>query len=267
MPAISSLTFFLSICCGVFGSSALAQQEPWHDKEFIADSFVKISLRDEYSTNSKRNMIRKWHQPIRAYVKSTVGNAKLQKEMVGVQLNHLAVITGHSIGFVSSIDDANLIIIFTLKNNMTNSMKALGLYNEGSATILEEAACLANITVTNKGEIFKAAIHIPVDSTRSSGLFLNCIVEEITQVMGLLNDSDEVFPSIFNDYSIDGYLSGLDYLLLKLLYHPKIKAGMEEDQVRSIMTVLLSELGEAGFIASASTEVLPNSIRVWSGDE
>ncbi|MFT6758828.1 MAG: hypothetical protein ACJA0M_002724, partial [Chitinophagales bacterium] len=36
---------------------------------------------------------------------------------------------------------------------------------------------------------------------------------------------------------------------------------------RSIVTVLLSELGEAGFIASASTEVLPNSIRVWSGDE
>lgn len=263
---ISSVLFLCILCLGVSGSCVVAQEEPWHDQEFIADSFEKIALRREYSTNAKQNMIRKWLRPIRVYVQSTVGDSNLQKEMVGVQINHLASITGHRIGFVNSIDSANLILVFTLKKNIKNSMKSLGLYNNGSDAILQEAACLGTITAANNGEILNAAIHIPVDSTRYSGVFLNCIVEEITQVMGLLNDSAEVFPSIFNDQSVDGYLSGLDYLLLKLLYHPKIRAGMKEDQVRIIVTGLLSELGADGFIASASAKVLPNSIRAWSGD-
>ena len=267
MSVISSLVSVLFISCALaFCSSASALEQPWHDKQFITDSFVKIALRREYSTNAKEDIVRKWRKPMRVYVQSTVGSSKLQKEMVGVQLNHLALITGHRIGFVTSAKKANLTIVFTLKKNMKSSMKTLGLYNNKSDAILEEAACLGNIRATNKGEILSATIHIPVDSTRSSGLFLNCIVEEITQVMGLLNDSDDVFPSIFNDQSIDGYLSGLDYLLLKILYHPKIKMGMKETRVRELVAEVLTELDDDGAITNASSRVLPKSIRVWSGD-
>jgi hypothetical protein len=254
----------VSIYLALLGVNTFALEQSWHDKEFITDSFVQIALRREYSINSKQDIIRKWRLPMRVYVQSIVGDSKLQKEMVEVQLNHLATITGHQIGFVKNTDNANLIIVFTLKKNLKSSLKTLGLYNRRSDAILEKAACLGNVRTSNKGEITSAVIHIPVDSTRSNGLFLNCIVEEITQVMGLLNDSDKVFPSIFNDLSIDGYLSGLDYLLLKLLYHPKIMPGMEEDEVRQTVAKLLSELDKNGLIVSASKQVLPNSMRVWS---
>jgi hypothetical protein len=261
-----SVSVLFVLFLAVLSASTVALGQAWHDKQFITDSFVKISLRREYSANAKQDMIRKWRRPIRVYVRSIVGDSKLQKEMVGVQLNHLAEITGHRINFVKNVDDANLIVVFTLKNNIKSSMKSLGLYNNGSDAILEKAACLGNIRANNKGEILNAAIHIPVDSTRSSGLFLNCVVEEITQVMGLLNDSDEVFPSIFNDYSVDGYLSGLDYLLLKLLYHPKIKIGMKEAKVRELVSVILIELEQDHLIRNASADVLTHSIRTWSGD-
>lgn len=267
MSVISSSASVLFILCLVaLGSSAFALEQSWHDKNFITDSFVKIALRREYNTNAKQDMIRKWRLPIRVYIQSSVGDSKLQKEMVGIQLNHLAEITSHRIGFVKNIDNANFIIIFTRKKNMKTSMKKLGLYNNDTDAILEQSACLGNLRATNKGEIINAVIHIPVDSTRSSGLFLNCVVEEITQGMGLLNDSAEVFPSIFNDQSIDGYLSGLDYLLLKLLYHSKIKPGMKEAKVRELASEILIELEEEKLILNASAEVLPHSIRVWSGD-
>jgi len=267
MSVISvSISILLILCSVAFGANAFAQEQPWHDKKFITDSFVKIALRREYSTNAKEDIVRKWRKPMRVYVQSKVGSSKLQKEMVGVQLNHLALITGHRIGFVTSARKANLIIVFTLKKDMKSNMKRLGLYNNKTDAILKEAACLANIRATNKGEILSATIHIPVDSTRSSGLFLNCIVEEITQVMGLLNDSDDVFPSIFNDQSIDSYLSGLDYLLLKILYHPKVKMGMKEDRVREVVAKVLAELDDDGSITNASYRVLPKSIRAWSDD-
>jgi hypothetical protein len=75
-----------------------------------------------------------------------------------------------------------------------------------------------------------------------------------------------VYPSIFNDQSIDGYLSGLDYVLLKLLYHPKIKAGVKEETVRSIVPEILLEFDDADLIINASTKVLASSMRAWSGD-
>jgi len=59
--------------------------------------------------------------------------------------------------------------------------------------------------------------------------------------MGLPNDSDKVFPSIFNDKSHDDYLSGLDYLLLRLLYHPSIKVGMTTAKVKTLLRKIISE--------------------------
>jgi len=47
-----------------------------------------------------------------------------------------------------------------------------------------------------------------------------------------------VFPSIFNDNSIDEVLSPHDIRLLELLYHPRIKAGMSRDQVIPIIREL-----------------------------
>jgi hypothetical protein len=261
----SSIVMFFTLYLVVFDANAAADQ-PWQDQQYITDSFVKISLRREYDTNAKLDMISKWRQPIRAYVQSDIGSSELQKEMVAVQLNHLASITGHRAGFVKDVKKANLIVFFLLKKDMKDSIKSLGLYDSGSDEILKYAACIANVKAAGKGEIVSAVIHIPVDSTRSSGLFLNCVVEEITQVMGLLNDSADVYPSIFNDRSIDGYLSGLDYVLLKLLYHPKIKPGMREDKVRAIVSEIFVELDDANLISDASTKVRPNSMRIWSGE-
>jgi len=59
--------------------------------------------------------------------------------------------------------------------------------------------------------------------------------------MGLPNDSDKVFPSIFNDKSHDDYLSGLDLLLLKLLYRPEMKAGMNIKQVHHQLDKAINE--------------------------
>ncbi|MFQ3322991.1 MAG: hypothetical protein ACI90U_000807 [Pseudomonadales bacterium] len=261
----SSAAVFFTLCLVVFNTNASVDQ-PWHDQQYIADSFVKIALHQEYNTNAKLDMIRKWRQPIRAYVHSVIGNSELQKEMVAVQLNHLSSITGHRAGFVKGVKKANLIVIFMLKKDMKDSIKSLGLYDSGSDEVLKNSACIANIKADGKGEIVSAVIHIPVDSTRSSGVFLNCVVEEITQVMGLLNDSADVYPSIFNDQSTDSYLSGLDYVLLKLLYHPKIKPGMREDKVRAIVSEIFVELDDANLISDASTKVLSNSMRIWSGE-
>ena len=124
---------------------------------------------------------------------------------------------------------------------------------------------MASIESNKQSEIIRGVILIPVDSTRQSGRLVDCVIEELTQVMGLPNDSTAVYPSIFNDRSIDSYLTGLDYLLLKIAYHPLLKPGMSEAQVREKMPAILAELRALGEIENAQWRVFDNSIKEWLG--
>jgi fructose-specific component phosphotransferase system IIB-like protein len=262
---VSSFCFIL--CLVALGASVQAMDQGWHDKQYITDSFVTIALRREYETNAKNDIVRKWHKPIRVYIESKVGNSALQKEMVSVQLKHLSSITQHSIGLVNAKDEANVVIVFILKADMESSIKAKGPYITDVDAALKGAACLSSVKSTSTGELLSAGIYIPVDSTRSAGKLVNCVVEEITQIMGLFNDSPKVYPSIFNDQSIEVYLSGLDYILLKLLYDPGIASGMREQRVRRIVLKMLAKYEQEGLIENASANVLLHSMSRWSEKE
>ena len=60
--------------------------------------------------------------------------------------------------------------------------------------------------------------------------------------MGLPNDSNDVYPSIFNDKGRLDDLSEQDVLLLRLLYDPRMKAGMSRDDALNTARRILPEL-------------------------
>lgn len=54
-----------------------------------------------------------------------------------------------------------------------------------------------------------------------------CLLEELTQVMGLPNDVDAYWPTLFKPVDTSLNLSQWDKLYLKTLYDPRIKPGMK----------------------------------------
>ncbi|MEM9269031.1 MAG: DUF2927 domain-containing protein, partial [Pseudomonadota bacterium] len=58
-----------------------------------------------------------------------------------------------------------------------------------------------------------------------------CIHEEIAQSMGLVNDSLEARPSIFNDDYEFALLTRHDEVLLSMLYDPALRPGMTATEV------------------------------------
>jgi len=90
--------------------------------------------------------------------------------------------------------------------------------------------CFGIYSVNGGSEIKRAIIGIPTDRATSMGKLPACIVEEMTQVLGLPNDSDDISPSIFNDHSIDDALTALDRMLVRILYDPTIYVGMPRDE-------------------------------------
>ena len=70
----------------------------------------------------------------------------------------------------------------------------------------------------------------------------HCIVEELTQSLGLVNDSPLVFPSIFNDSSRQQELHAWDELMVQTLYNPRLYPGITVRKARPIFRAILAEL-------------------------
>ncbi|MCF5765886.1 DUF2927 domain-containing protein [Aeromonas veronii] len=243
------------------GHSARAD-ERWQSDSYLTESFMAIAMEREYG-EARQTRFARWQQPIRLQLVNESGDKPLQADVVKVQAAHLARITGHPISMVTA--KPNLTLIMTDYSKMKSWANRTMGGDPSVGMALKEGLCLANFATNAKHEISRATIIIPVDYSRAKGRFLDCVVEEFTQVMGLPNDSDKVFPSIFNDNSIDSFLTGLDYVLLKMAYHPALKAGMSSDEIRVALPIALADLRAKGEIREANRRVQQQSLKSWAG--
>lgn len=244
---------------------AAEKTEQWQTREYIEKSFITIALQREYETSQSQRLVR-WQKPILLYFQSELGDTRLQAKLLSIHVQHLSQITGVPIYFTTNPNEANIFAIFTSREQMEDKVRRyIGDPNK-IRKALDEAICLGNFGVNASGEIQRGAIIIPVNYARQHARFLDCIVEEITQLMGLPNDSDEVYPSIFNDVSSDIFLSPLDYILLKMLYSPRFKAGMNEMQVRQVLPQVLDDLYYLGIIQGAAQQVQVGSLKKFLGE-
>ena len=250
------LSFYLSICCStlsVFAAqttpalSHIAKPAAWQSSLYIRQAFSEVALKNEY--DKAKHRIRKWYIPVRVFIEHQVGDRALHTQLVQMQLTHLAEITGHDMQLVDTLADANLHLVFTRQSLWASEvMRLMGV---NSAQNVHGSVCMGKFALNSKSEIERAWVIIPVDQAQMHGKLVACVVEEITQVLGLPNDSEKVFPSIFNDKTPQDLLTGLDFILLKLLYNPSIHAGMTAAEVKSPVQFLLKQWQSDGTIEHA----------------
>lgn len=243
--------------------SAQAESAHWQQTDYILNSFNDITLNREHGGHS--GQVNKWLQPIRYQIDDRTGDQALHQRMVSDHLYHLASITGLDIKPAAASDRANLRINFASEQDLDHSLsRDFGLSDDTLRhQIIHDSVCLARVKASTEGEIKSAGVIIPVDRARAHGKLMSCIVEELTQVLGLVNDSNKVFPSIFNDRSFNDFLSGLDYILLKLLYEPEIGAGMRRDELEQQLRLILSRPASQSLIDSAEQAVRQHSLENW----
>lgn len=221
--------------------------QSWQQPAYILDSFVEVALRAEYGPDPMQ--LRKWRDPVRIYVRHQVADRALHEQLIDAHLSQLASISGHSIRRVTAPDAANVQLWLVRQSELAATWRAAA----GEA-VPHGALCLAQIRTDGHGQIRAAQVAIPVDQARLHGRLVSCIVEELTQILGLPNDSEKVFPSIFNDRSTDQLLSGLDLVLLKLLYDPRLQPGMDVQQVRASAAGVIDEMVASGQIERAARQ-------------
>lgn len=233
--------------------SSVSLSHEWQNPQYIENAFIEIALKSEFERHT--NKVMKWQKPIvyQSVYLEVLPYPPLD-EMIDIHMNHLRQITDHPVYKSNpSHPKTNLKIIITQDKNY---QKVIQKYVSNINQQLHiQSNCMGQFKTVKSGEIIGATVIIPVDHVVSKGLLPACIVEELTQVMGLPNDSDWVNPSIANDKSVIELLSGLDYVFLKLLYYPEIKPGMNEQSVRKVIRSKISEMSNAGEVKKAQSRV------------
>lgn len=229
----------------------LTPASDWKNLTYITQAFSEIALKNEYDVAKHR--VRKWRIPVRVFVEHQVGDRALHTQLVQMHLAHLAEITDHDIQLVDTLLDANLHLVFTRQSQWESEV--MRLMGPSSAKNVHGSVCMAKFALNAKSEIERAWVIIPVDQAQMHGKLVACVVEEITQVLGLPNDSEKVFPSIFNDKTPQDLLTGLDFILLKLLYNPSIRAGMTVAEVKAPLQFLLEQWQRDGTLTHADKTV------------
>ncbi|WNJ95289.1 DUF2927 domain-containing protein [Vibrio ruber] len=242
------------LLCGLmmtmfFSHTVVAALPTWERPAFIENAFFHVALEYEF-TSTTTPRLAKWSHPIRVWFRHDVGHQALHEEMARLHLAHLAQLTHLPITVVARRADANFIWYFTRQSEWQKIIRTeLG---EKALKNTYGSVCMFGVKLDpDSNEIRRATVIIPVDQARSHGKLLGCIIEESTQALGLFNDSEQAYPSIFNDKTPDDFLSPLDIILLKLLYEPTLTSGMSPSVLQPLLQQLLLQYQQQGKLKQA----------------
>lgn len=223
--------FIASLLLLAVGTAAAQQHRSvMPAEETLARQFEAIAFSNEFGGAYRRGRIVRWDGPIRVRLEGR--NPHRYRDEVQAQLDELARLSGLSIELVtwaSIYNPPNMVISFSNRR--------------GARTLDPDAPCLT--LIYDRGYVIRRVeIHISPDDPRQRR---HCIAEEITQALGLADDSTVLRDSIFNDASRQQELAPWDTIMVRVLYDPSIRPGMTRDQAmtraRGIIRQLLSQSG------------------------
>ena len=233
---ISSLLIMLTLA---WSSSVIAIH--WHANEYITNSFVAVTL-SEKSQDSTAG-IKKWQKPIYYEIKHHIDDIELHERLVALHFSQIRDITGLKIQPADQLHPANLTIVLTSEKRYQQDIAHYFKLDENAKTTKEMAKKIgsASLFTRRDNSIQQAAVVIPTDRARAEARLLATLSEMLTQVLGFPNRSTSVYPSVLNDRARDHFLSGLDYLMLKILYDDRVQSGMSSIKTRETVNRIIAE--------------------------
>jgi len=182
--------------------------------------------------------VRKWTTPLRVAIYAR--EPERYRALVETVLRQLRELTGLDIRLVDRSAPAQNAYVLMLGRDQFYAYAQSHLNpgkNPRTNTYLD---CFGVFAAGHDGVITELTAVIPEfvdDATKHA-----CVVEEVTQALGLPNDSFTVKPSIFNDDDQYQDLTWQDELFLRVLYDPRVRPGMTRAAFEPLAKRIVDEL-------------------------
>lgn len=196
--------------------------------------FEAVVFAQEYDQAPTR-FLAKWTGPLRIALKGKTNAA--HRRSVEAHARLLGQLTGLDIAMAPAGKRANVIIHFASLDDMEH-LAGPRIRNRKQVTdILLTSGCLFFYDKDARHRITGASIF--VRTGRMANDIHACLLEEMTQILGLPNDSDLIKPSIFNSGDARPELTALDRAFVRALYDPKMPAGTPRPEALMTADALL----------------------------
>ena len=218
---------------GAAAPAAAESKQRWPAPEILARQFERIAFTSEYGGEARAGRLIRWQGPIRVRITGHFPDrfrAEVERQLAELrQLSGLAIDIAEAAG---EAQPAPMTIEFST--------------SRGGTTFEPDAPCRTLIWETGY-VIRRVQIYI---TPYPDGLRRHCIAEELTQALGLADDSPIVRDSIFNDASSRPRIAPWDALMVRILYDPRLRPGMHKTEAMPIVRRIIAEHLRAGATSS-----------------
>jgi hypothetical protein len=232
------LFVILLLQCAAGGTALAAGQQGAApvDPERITHAFFRTVFGLEYGSHVDAHRVKRYTGPVRFHVADHTGglrkaDARAFLETLPHRVRHLDA------RVVDEPHEANFRVVLVPEARFAE-MVASELKADALAM---NARCLVGVS-TLEGRIRRSTAVIVADD---DFLFARCLVEEVLQGLGPMNDDESLSESVFNDTSRHAHFTAFDEALMNVLYHPLIRPGMSGSEAHKALPKVLHDLGYA----------------------
>ncbi len=225
--------------------------------EQLARDFVRIALFDEYAggdiarAQNTLSPLRRWDVPVRIGMEfgQTVPAELRAKATAEVRdfAGRLGALTGQRVTLSPRAPNLYVLVLNEPdRHGYEARLRELvpGISDAAVSTFvnLPRSQFCAVMAFSDQGEAGYARAVAIIRGEHPDLMRQACINEELSQAMGLANDSPVARPSIFNDDEEYATLTYHDELLLRMLYDPRFTTGMSAAEAAPIARRIAAEL-------------------------
>ncbi len=204
----------------------------------LAHNFSRVAFELEW-TSRPLPRVAKWTGPIRVALIGADGAA--YRGFVDEHLARLTRLTGLDISRVEAGDRrGNLRVYFVPRARMAETAAAHSVDAELFRRAVGSAPCMYAYFGDTRHRIVRGVAILAADTAPT--MVRACVVEELTQLLGLPMDTELIRPSVFSNFDLAEALTVNDQILVRALYDRRIAAGMERRRAEAVARRVIAEL-------------------------
>jgi hypothetical protein len=229
---------FLALHLAALAVSLLAATpgRAYSDEELI-NSFNRTVFGSEFASwGWQSRIVKKFTGPVRFYIDDR-SDASRRREAMRFVRALPGAIAGLQAEVVTQPDRANF-RVFIVNRRAYDVVVRQEIYRQPTASFVP-GKCLVRV-VSGRNGISRADAVIVADE--GDFLFRRCLIEEVLQGLGPVNDDASLKDSVFNDESRHSTFTLHDRYILNLLYDPNVRPGMSRSMVRSVLPAAIRDV-------------------------
>lgn len=224
-----------AVIAGLVALAALpAAAQPWrYTDEDVAVGFEATVFGSEHGQSRYALMVKKFNEPVR--IRLYDGASKRRHKAVSAFVRSLPkLIPGLDIRLAGKGEAANFDLHVVDRAAYADTARR---HVFGNPHARVPGRCLVKVDVGETGIRRSVAVIVSDEGDR---LFRRCLVEEVLQGLGPMNDDRRLSGSVFNDETDFDRLMPFDRAILSILYDRRVRHGMSAREARAVLSEVIA---------------------------